>query len=126
MLPGTEIMTGITEDFDVGKLLPRALRSGGRNATVLVMVHDRECGACSAYLQKLAAQADEIGEWDGRVVPVREAAEDAPAVIIADQWGEIAVVEPAGEAHRFIEPVEVITWLQYIAMKCPECEGEAL
>ena len=109
-----------------GKLLPRALRGGGRAATVIVVLHDRECEACAAYVAKLSEQAEEIGEWDGRVKYVRDVDEHAPGVIIADQWGEIAVVGHAGEAHRFMAPAEVITWLQYLAMKCPECEGEAL
>ena len=112
--------------LDPGKLLPRALRSGGRDATVVVVLHDRACEACAAYSAKLSVQAEEFRAWDGRVVEVRDVNDDAPRVIIADQWGEIAVVAEAGAAHRFMEPAEVITWLQYLAMKCPECEGEAL
>ena len=113
-------------NFEVGKMLPRGLRGGGRNATVVAVLHDRDCSACAAYLAQLSEHAPEIDAWDGRVKHVRDIDEDAPAVIIADQWGEIAVVERAGAAHRFIEPAEVITWLRHLAMKCPECEGEAL
>jgi hypothetical protein len=115
-----------TAGLGPGKLLPRALRTGGRAATVLISLHERACPACSAYAEKLAAHAETIGEWDGRVKEVRDVDEDAPAVIIADQWGEIAAVERAGATHRFMEPAEVITWLRHLAMKCPECEGEAL
>ena len=50
----------------------------------------------------------------------------APAVLIADQWGELFVVEPAGDDHGFIEPDEVVSWLRYLAIQCPECQGEAL
>jgi hypothetical protein len=113
-------------DLHAGTLLPRALRSGGRDATVVVVLHGPDCEACAAYVAKLAEQAEDIGASDGRVKYVRAALEDAPGVAIADQWGEIAVAELAGAAHRFMEPAEVITWLQYLAMKCPECEGEAL
>jgi hypothetical protein len=119
-------MTGIATNFEEGRMLPRALRAGWRNATVVAVLHDRDCGACAAYLARLAEQAAEVDAWDGRVKQVRDVDEDAPAVIIADQWGEIAVVECAGAAHRFMEPAEVITWLRHLAMKCPECEGEAL
>jgi hypothetical protein len=115
-----------TADLEVGSVLPRALRSGGRNTTVVVILHAGECEACPVYVAKLSELSEEIAGWDGRVIEVRDAAEDAPAVIIADQWGEIAAVEHAGAAHRFMEPAEVVTWLQYLAMKCPECEGEAL
>jgi hypothetical protein len=119
-------MTGIATNFEVGRMLPRALRGGGRTATVVIVLHDRDCSACAAYLAQLSEQAAEIDAWDGRVKYVRDVAEDAPAVIIADQWGEIAVAEHAGAAHRFMELAEVITWLRHLAMKCPECEGEAL
>ncbi len=107
------------------------LRRAGRRATVLVTVHP-ECDACRAYLDALAREQAEIEEWDGRLVTTYADAEladagiPAPAVLIADQWGELFVVEPAGESHAFIEPAEVVSWLRYLAVQCPECQGEAL
>ncbi|HKP74292.1 MAG TPA: hypothetical protein VJT67_02060, partial [Longimicrobiaceae bacterium] len=50
----------------------------------------------------------------------------APAVVVADQWGEVHEVFEAGEEHRFPRPGEVETWVQYLAIECPECQGEAL
>lgn len=106
--------------------LPPSLRAPGRNATVLLTLHGEDCEACSDYVALLEKHADEIGEWDGRVNPARDVATENPAVTIADQWGEIAVTESAGDDHAFIEPAEVVEWLRFLAMKCPECEGEAL
>ena len=48
----------------------------------------------------------------------------APAVLIADQWGELFAVEPADAAHHLLAPDEVIGWLRYLAVQCPECQGE--
>lgn len=109
-----------------GSRLPPSLRAPGRNATVLLTLHDQACKACSNYVALLEKHADEMSEWDGRVKSARDVATENPAVTIADQWGEIAVTESAGEGHTFIEPAEVVEWLRFLAMKCPECEGEAL
>lgn len=49
-----------------------------------------------------------------------------PAVLIADQWGELFVVEPAGAGHALVAPAEIVAWLRYLAVQCPECQGEAL
>ena len=49
-----------------------------------------------------------------------------PALVVADQWGEIHDVEEAGNEHRFLAPDEVVAWARYLAVQCPECEGEAL
>lgn len=48
-----------------------------------------------------------------------------PAVVIADRWGEIRMAEPAGVEHDFYDPGEVVAWLRFIAIECPECQGEA-
>ena len=105
-----------------------SLRTHSRLATVLLALHP-DCGKCSAYRDDIAAHAQQLREWDGRVLAVGPHAAsgiEAPSVLIADQWGELAVVENAGEQHEFIEVQEVIDWLRFLATKCPECEGEAL
>ena len=110
----------------MGERLPASLRGAGRQAIVVAALHEAGCAACEAYAARLAGASEEIAEWDGRVKYVRDVAYETPAVIIADQWGEIAALEAAGDAHRFMQPDEVVTWVRYLAMKCPECEGEAL
>jgi hypothetical protein len=50
----------------------------------------------------------------------------APAVLVADQWGEIHLAHGAGEAHAFPAPEEVVESVRYLAIQCPECQGEAL
>ena len=110
---------------------PVALRRAGRLATVLITMHP-DCDECAAYVDALAERQSDIDDWDGRVVATYASDElaaagiPAPAVLIADQWGELFVVEPAGDDHGFIEPDEVVSWLRYLAIQCPECQGEAL
>ena len=36
-----------------------------------------------------------------------------------------SAVDLAAE-HRSIAPEELIEWLRYLAIQCPECQGEAL
>jgi hypothetical protein len=47
------------------------------------------------------------------------------AVVIADQWGEVRMAEAAGPSHRFEAGDEIVQWLRFIAIECPECQGEA-
>jgi len=135
---------------------PMPLRPPGRVSPVLVLVDGVECEPCRAWLGRLAAASADIGEWDGCVVVVVPASPDrairiaddaakhftvladpdhavaarlgisAPALVIADQYGEIHHAAPAGGAHVFPDPADVVDWLRYLAVQCPECQGEAL
>ncbi len=102
----------------------------------------------------LEERRSELEEWDGRLVLiVPEArtgeADDAaespsrfpvlvdaaerlagalsvrpPATVVADQWGEIHSVEETGREHRFPPPNDLVEWVRYRAVQCPECPGE--
>ena len=132
---------------------PAALRVRGRQAAVVVLVHDAACAECRDYLGQLAAADAEHREWDGRVAAVVPApagrvealAAGLPfpvladpgrcagaalgiggsAVLIADQWGELYSVSAAGDGHSLPAPAEITGWLRFLAIQCPECEGEA-
>jgi len=136
--------------------LPAPLRPSGRVSPVLVLVDGAECDACRAWLRRLAAASAEIAEWDGRVIVVVPASPDQavriaadaakhftlladpdhalaarlgispPALVIADQYGEIHHAATAGDAHALPEPADIGDWLRYLAIQCPECQGEAL
>jgi hypothetical protein len=49
----------------------------------------------------------------------------APGAIVADRWGEIYFVAAADRVDGLPSPGELVDWLRYVQMKCPECEGEA-
>jgi hypothetical protein len=135
---------------------PTPLRPPGRVSPVLVLVDRAECESCRAWLGRLAAVSADIGEWDGRVIVVVPASPDQamriandaakhftvlggpdrtlaarlgisiPALVIADQYGEIHHAAPLSDAHDLPDPAEVVGWLRYLAIQCPECQGEAL
>jgi peroxiredoxin len=131
------------------------LRPPGRRASVVALAHGAECEACLAYLGLLAGRAAEIEEWNGRLIavteqpweearalpaplgehvlllsdPYRQVARacgvSVPALLVADRWGALYLAHPAGAEHRWPPPEEVLSALKYLAIQCPECEGEA-
>lgn len=133
----------------------RHVHGSRRRSPVLVLVHPEGCAGCSGYLADLARSHAEIEEWDGEVLvvsPDPPAEPDStvsladhpftrlhdpegrlatalriepPAIVVADQWGEIRLLEPAGPDHRFCAPSEIVDWMRFIAIECPECQGEA-
>ncbi len=139
-----------------GRDLSRRARGSRRRAPVLVLLDRADCEACWLYVAQLADLHGDIVDWAGEVLIVapesltaeRLAAHplpdtfsvledpdhrlarglriEPPAVVIADQWAVVRHVETAGPDHRFLEVREVVEWLRYMAIECPECEGEAL
>lgn len=135
---------------------PVSVRRRGRDNTVLIALHAADCEPCLAYLSALAEAHESLREWDGRVLAVLrgplEAAEEiraerklpfavvvdpegklgrgwgihGGALLIADQWGELFLVQEGRAArHDFPPPEEVAQWLRWVAIQCPECQGEA-
>lgn len=128
----------------------------GRRAPVLFLFDDAGCERCRTAFAEIAARAGELTEWDGRLVavlpspPATEvdrawieglsvpavvdsesriadaAGVAAPAVVVADQWGEIHEVHAAGDDHPPVPVDRIIAALRYLSVRCPECEGEAL
>jgi peroxiredoxin len=132
-----------------------SVRPRGRRAPVLILVHGSACAPCHAHLQSLAELHSLIDEWDGHVLaispdppapagsphdlelPFALLSDPAgqlaaalgtahPATAIADQWGEIHELRSAGVAHSFLTPMEIIEWARFLAVQCPECQGESL
>jgi hypothetical protein len=46
-------------------------------------------------------------------------------VLIADQWGEIVHLVAAIDVDHMLTPRELLERVEYVASRCPECEGEA-
>lgn len=128
---------------------------GGRVFPVIVAAHGAECDGCRAYLRRLAAGDAEIREWDGRVLVIvpgvledaarlanaiepftvladsegawaRWMGSEGAAAVVADPWGEVRFRHDAGAAHDLPDPAELADWARFVAIQCPECEGEAL
>jgi hypothetical protein len=47
-----------------------------------------------------------------------------PSIVVADKWGEIQYAASGGSAADLPGPEELIEWLRWVQMHCPECEGE--
>ena len=133
---------------------PSPVRARGRRSPVLVLVHRSPCPGCARFVAELETSREALHEWDGHPVvvapePWADAAAGwsshrfplladpdgrlgaalgvrAPALVIADQWGELHEAREAGEEHRFPAIEAIATTLTYLAARCPECEGEAL
>ncbi len=121
---------------------PRRLRASGDRSVLLILVHDG-CEECEGWVAGLGGQRGEIETWKGKATIVSTAAGGgdpfprlvdaegrlassvgvtAPAVVIADQWGEI---HEAAEGHAFLPIESTVEWIRSLATQCPECEGEA-
>jgi len=135
-----------------GTSLP--VQPAGRGSTTIVMMHSVECGACGAFVRQLERELSALEEWDctvsvifpsppteveGRGLPAgiryrvdedqrlaKQLDLEPPAVLVVDQWRQIHFAEECGADHRFLSPPELLSWAQYLAVQCPECEGEAL
>jgi hypothetical protein len=81
--------------------------------------------SCSdeVYASELRAHESEWQRLATQCVITREpvAGLRAPAVLIADRWGEIVCLEPA----RAVAIDDLLGWLEFVEQRCPECEGEA-
>jgi hypothetical protein len=121
-----------------------------RGPRALVAMHSVECSACRAYVrERLAPVAPDLLEWGGRLAVVvpngmanaasfAETTSDAleilvdvesalapghAAVIIADEWGEVHFMADAGAGHELPAAEELVAWIRFLAIQCPECEG---
>lgn len=117
----------------------------GRGPRVLFLPHSADCDECRAYAAGLEARSEEISEWGGRTSIVLGAAADAAAdafparmqllrdvtttagvkpaaVIIADEWGEVQFSIEAVADHALPDMTEVVEWVRFISIHCPECE----
>jgi hypothetical protein len=45
-----------------------------------------------------------------------------PAVVIVDRFGEIWAAWEGGADHRLPSSKDVIEWLDFLEVQCPECE----
>ena len=47
-----------------------------------------------------------------------------PGMVVADKWGEIHYVVRADTVAQLPGSDEIVDWLRYVQMQCPECQGE--
>ena len=82
----------------------------------------------AAYLTRLreGQPAFEASETASVITHDAIAGVDAPAVVIADRWGEIIHIATAAEVSDLPALPEILDWLAHIQHRCPECEGDTV
>jgi hypothetical protein len=77
------------------------------------------------YVRCLESVHDALEEWGARMLITtldRVPDLDKPAVIIADEWGEIFFQMQTVQHHELPGPAEIVEWARFIAIQCEECE----
>lgn len=118
----------------------------GRGPTVTLVLESVSCADCRELVDRLMSEAARVTEWGGRLrfvfpesveqltplqnpVAQREVLSDpsgklglaAPALVIADEWGEIFFLQRCAD-HVLPPSNEIAEWTRFIAIQCPECE----
>jgi hypothetical protein len=116
--------------FDVRDLDGRTVRYADiwqRRQLVLVALPGAADDVGRAYAAHVAARLAAPGAPDTAVVVTADSVPSvpAPAVIVADRWGEVYFAAGGAEARDLPAPGEVVEWATFVAHECPECQGEA-
>jgi hypothetical protein len=98
-----------------------------RQNLVLVTLAVADSPSSREYVSQLTAARAAFQGRETECVITRDAVAGcpAPAVLIADRWGEIAHVAVGTDAAGLPRLAEIFEWLDYLQHRCPECEGEA-
>jgi peroxiredoxin len=100
-----------------------------RRNLVLVSVPSTDPdGTFSQYVCQLRAEGPAVTRDDTEWVITRDrvAGIPCPAVVVADRWGEIALIAMGPQVADLPQRHEVAEWVTYVQHQCPECQGEAL
>jgi hypothetical protein len=94
---------------------------------LLVTIPTLDSESTRAYVADVTARVREFGVQDLEYVITldRVPGVSAPAVVVADRWGEIVFAVAKSEVADLPAPQELMEWLKYVRNQCPECEGEA-
>jgi peroxiredoxin len=100
---------------------------GQRRALVLVLLPGADPDRERRYATGAAARRSDFSAREAELVvsngPLAGVA--APAVVVADRWGEIAHVQTVHDIGALPPVEELLDWAEYVRHRCPECEGEA-
>jgi hypothetical protein len=98
-----------------------------RKNLLLVSMPDWNSAAAATYLSELANHMGQLTVHDTACVIIREQIEGVPCpgVVIADRWGEIYFVAEAETIAALPPAADLVEWLDYVQVQCPECQGEA-
>jgi peroxiredoxin len=94
---------------------------------LLVTIPTLDSESTSAYALDVTARVRESGDQGVECVVTQDSVPgvSAPAVVVADRWGEIVFAVEKSSFSDLPAPQELMEWLNYVRNQCPECEGEA-
>ena len=94
-----------------------------KNLVLLTLSPDASDGS---YVSELSSLSSEFNDRECVCVITRDsvAGLPAPAALVADRWGEIVHVVAASDVANLPTPAELVEWVEYLEIRCPECEGE--
>jgi hypothetical protein len=126
MASRTDPRLGLIPHFDVTTVDGRRVRYQEiwqRRNLVLVTASSRDRDAAARYASRLQARRQEFEQADASVVVTTDPVPGLapPMVAIADRWGEILHVADPADVARFPDVDELLSWVQFVRMQCPEC-----
>ena len=96
-----------------------------RRNLVLVLVNPNQREAGAHYASQLEARRAEFEREETTVVVTADAVSNltAPGALVADRWGEILYLETgsSGETFCFPDIDELLSWVHFAEIQCPEC-----
>ena len=80
----------------------------------------------AAYATSLSLVEPRLAEYDSAVIVTTTHIDGVPSpgVVVADRWGEVYYIQAADRASQLPVPDELLDWLRYVQIQCPECQGE--
>ncbi len=93
------------------------------NLVLLVLPRGAGSGA-RGYVADLQARVSKLTPANSVVVAVQGPVAGLPesSILLSDRWGEIAqIIDLPAAVTAWPEAADVVEWLEFIRMKCPEC-----
>jgi hypothetical protein len=98
-----------------------------RRNLVLITAGGVDPDVVRRYAVELTHRAAEFDGYETECVVTRDHVHGIPerATVIADRWGEIVHIGVRSDRVGLPTPHELLDWVAYLQIRCPECEGEA-
>jgi len=105
---------------------PFAYESVWQRKNLLLVCVPETDSAAVAYVQRLLTAAGDLGAYDAQLIVTADTVPGipSPGVAVADRWGEIYFIHAADRADALPTADDVLDWLRFVQMQCPECQGE--
>lgn len=93
---------------------------------VLVALPQQPSAGDAPYVANVAAACGRFDATQTVIVATRDSIPGLPpyGVLVADQWGEIAMVHHADTPSALPRVEQLLEWAEFVQHQCPECQGE--